>query len=183
MNYKFLFYIFCIFVLFEKNALADEINIDSSKIKVIDEGNIINALNIKASIPNKKIEIEGVKSIYDKKKSELTIIDNVKFFDELKNVYLEGKKVIYNQITDIVQTFGETYIKIESKYDVYSQDLVYDRKSQKIYSNKETTIKDNKKNIFNLEENFVFDIRKEIVYSDKTNIIDGYNNEYSFTNK
>ena len=180
MNYKFLFYIFCIFLLFEKNVLADEINIDSSKIKVIDEGNIINALNIKASIPNKKIEIEGDKSIYDKKKSELTIIDNVKFFDELKNVYLEGKKVIYNQITDIVQTFGETYIKIESKYDVYSQDLVYDRKSQKIYSNKETTIKDNKKNIFNLEENFVFDIRKEIVSSDKTNIIDGYNNEYSF---
>ena len=78
--------------MFEKNALADEINIDSSKIKIIDEGNIINALNIKASIPNKKIEIEGDKSIYDKKKSELTIIDNVKFFDELKNVYLEGKK-------------------------------------------------------------------------------------------
>ena len=51
MNYKFLFYIFCIFLFFEKNALADEINIDSSKIKVIDEGNIINALNIKASIP------------------------------------------------------------------------------------------------------------------------------------
>ena len=50
--------------MFEKNALADELNIDSSEIKVIDEGNIINALNIKASIPNKKIEIEGDKSIY-----------------------------------------------------------------------------------------------------------------------
>ena len=133
MNFKILIYIFCLFVLFGKSAVTDEININSSKMKVLEEGNIIDATNVKADIPSKKNEIEGDKSIYDKKKSELTIIDNVKFFDELKNVYLEGKKVIYNQITDIVQTFGETYIKIESKYDVYSQDLVYDRKSQKIY--------------------------------------------------
>ena len=35
------------------------------------------------------IEIEGDKSIYDKKKSQLTITNNVKFFDSLKNIYLE----------------------------------------------------------------------------------------------
>ena len=131
MRLKFLIYFFLIFTIFQSKAVVDEININSSSIEVLDEGNIINALNVEADIPEKQIEIEGDKSIYDKKKSELTIIDNVKFFDELKNVYLEGKKVIYNQITDIVQTFGETYIKIESKYDVYSQDLIYDRKSQK----------------------------------------------------
>ena len=140
MNYKFLFYIFCIFVLFEKNALADEINIDSSKIKVIDEGNIISALNVKADIPSKKIEIEGDKSIYDKKTRQLTMINNVKFFDNLKNVYIEGEKVIYNQLTDLIQTFGKTFIRIEDKYNIYSKDLFYDRKSQKIYSNKETII-------------------------------------------
>ncbi len=180
MKYKILFYLFCIFILFEKNLFSEEININSSKIKVLEEGNIINALNVKAVIPDKKIEIEGDKSIYDKKNSKLTIINNVKFFDKSKNVYLEGKKVIYNQITDMIQTFGKTYIKIENKYEVYSYDLFYDRKSQRIYSNKETTIKDNKKNIFNLEDNFVFDIKKEIVSSDKTNIIDNNNNEYSF---
>ncbi len=180
MKLKILLYIFFVVIIFQKILLADEININSSKMKVLNEGNIINAFNVKADIPKKNIEIEGDEAIYDKKNSQLTIINNVKFTDKLKNVYIEGKKVIYNQITDVVQTFGETYIKIENNYDVYSSDLVYDRKTQKIYSNKETTIKDNKKNVFNLEEKFVFDINNEIISSDKTNIIDNNNNEYSF---
>ena len=182
MNYKILFYILCLFILFPKIIVSDEIIIDSSKVKVLEEGNIISALDVKAKIPSKKIEIEGDKSIYDKKNSQLTIINNVKFFDRFKDVYIEGKKAFYNQITDVVQTFGETYIKIENKYDVYSYDLIYDRGSQKIYSNKETTIKDNKKNVYNLEDNFIFDLNQEIVSSDRTNIIDIYNNEYNFEN-
>ena len=180
MNFKILFYIFFIFALFQKSAFTDKININSSKIKVLDEGNIINALNVKADIPNKKIEIEGDKTIYDKKKKQLTIINNVKFFDNLKNIYLEGEKVIYNQLTDLVKTFGKTFIRIEDKYYVYSNDLFYDRKLQKIYTNKETIIKDKKQNVFNLEDNFVFDINNEIISSDKTNIIDNNNNEYGF---
>ena len=180
MNYKILFHIFFIFILLQKSSVTDEIKIDSSKIKVLEEGNIISALNVKADIPNKNIEIEGDEAIYDKKNSQLTIINNVKFFDRLKNVYIEGKKVIYNQVTDIVQTFGETYINIENKYEVNSHDLFYERESQQIYSNKDTIIKDNKQNVFNLENNFVFDVKKEIVSSDKTNIIDNNNNEYSF---
>ena len=180
MNFKILFYIFFVFVLFEKSTFSDEIKINSSNIKVIDQGNIITALNIKADIPNKKIEIEGDKSIYDKKNNQLTIINNVKFFDNLKNIYLEGEKVIYNQLTDLVQTFGKTFIRIEDKYYVYSNDLFYDRKLQKIYTDKETIIKDKKQNVFNLEDNFVFNINNEIITSDKTNIIDNNNNEYGF---
>ena len=71
MNFKILFYIFFIFALFQKSAFTDKININSSKIKVLDEGNIINALNVKADIPNKKIEIEGDKSTYYKKKKTI----------------------------------------------------------------------------------------------------------------
>ena len=180
MNFKILFYIFFVFVLFEKITFSDEININSSNIKVLKEGNIITALNVKADIPNKKIEIEGDKSIYDKKNSKLTIINNVKFIDNLENVYLEGEKIIYNQLTDLVQTFGKTFIRIEDKYYIYSEDLFYNKKLQKIYTNKETIIKDKRQNIFNLEDNFVFDINNEIISSDKTNIIDNNNNEYRF---
>jgi len=180
MNFKTLIYIFCIFVLFEKSTLADEININSSKMKVLEEGNIINATNAKADIPSKKIEIEGDKAIYDKKNKQLTIIKNVKFFDKLKNVYVEAEKAIYNQITDLLQTFGKTFIKIEDKYYVHSSDLFYDRKLKKIFSDKETIIKDQEQNVFNLEDNFIFDIDNEVISSDKTNIIDSYNNEYEF---
>ena len=120
-----------IIFLLGKNVMSDEINIDSSKIEILDEGNIISAINVKANIPSKKIEIEGDSSIYDKKKSQLTITNNVKFFDSIKNVYLESEKVVYNQSTDILQTYGKTFIRIEDKYYVYSSDLFYERKIQK----------------------------------------------------
>ena len=119
MNFKILFYIFLIFALFQKSAFADEININSSKIKVLDEGNIISALNVKADIPNKKIEIEGDKSIYDKKNSQLTIINNVKFIDNLKNVYIEGEKVIYNQLMlhRIIFILNSKILKVDIKIE------------------------------------------------------------------
>ena len=180
MKYKILLYIFFVFILCEKSTFSDEINFNSTNIKVLEDGNIISALNVEAYIPNKKIEIKGDKSIYDKKNSELTIINNVKFKDNFKNVYIEGQKIIYNQSSDIIQTFGKTFIRIEDKYYIHSEDLFYNRKLQKISTNKETVIKDNKENIFNLEDNFVFDIKNEIISSDKTNIIDNNNNEYNF---
>jgi len=180
MNFKPLFYTLFVFALLIKNVFSDEIKINSSKMKVSENGNLISALNVKANIPEKKIDIEGDKSIYDKKKSQLTIISNVKFFDNSKNIYLEGEKIIYNQSTEILKTFGKTFIRIEDKYFIYSKDLTYNRKIQKIFTDKETIIKDKKKNIFNLEDSFIFDINKEIVSADKTNIIDSSNNEYGF---
>ncbi|MFL2887164.1 MAG: hypothetical protein ACJZ4H_04060 [Candidatus Pelagibacter sp.] len=59
MNIKTLFCIFLAFALFEKSVHCDEINIDSSNIKVLDKGNIINALDVKVDFPNKNIEVEG----------------------------------------------------------------------------------------------------------------------------
>ncbi len=180
MNYKTLFYIFFVFIVFGKSVFSDEIKINSSKMKVLEEGNIISALNVKASIPNKKIEIEGDKSVYNKNENKLTIINNVKFFDNSKNIYIEGEKVIYNKLTDSLETFGKTFIRVEDKYYVYSNDLFYDRKLQKISSDRETIIKDKKQNIFNLEESFIFDISNQIISAKKTNIIDINNNEYEF---
>ena len=112
MKHNLITYILGIFLLFLNPVLSNEVFIESDNIKILEEGNIINAFKVIANIPSKKIEIEGDESIYDKKKSQLTIINNVKFNDTLKNVYIEGEKAIYNQITDVVQTFGKTYIKI-----------------------------------------------------------------------
>ena len=182
MNCKVLYYTVIFFLLLQGILFADKININSSKMKVLEEGNIITGLDVKADIPNKKIEIEGDKSIYDKEKKQLTIIKNVKFFDNLKNFYIEGEKVIYYQKNDLVQTFGKTFVRVEDKYYIYSKNLIYDRIKQKIYTDEETIIKDKKLNIFNLEDNFIFDINNEIISSDKTNIIDDYNNEYMFEN-
>ena len=54
MKFKFLIYIILISTTFFKNGFAEEIQFNSSNIKVLDEGNIINALNVDVYIPKKK---------------------------------------------------------------------------------------------------------------------------------
>ena len=80
MNYKLAFKIFFLIFIIISKVNSNEIKFDSNNIKILENGNIITALNVKAFIPEEKIEIEGDKSIYNKTLSELTVEKNVKFF-------------------------------------------------------------------------------------------------------
>ena len=173
-------YLFFLLLIAIRPVFSDDVYIESDNMKVLEEGNLIKAFIAKAIIPNEKIEIEGDESIYDKQKTELTLIKNVKFFDNIKNIYIEAEKLIYNKSTNIVNSVGKTYIKIEDKHEIYSDNIYYNRNLMEIYSDKETIIYDDKDNVFNLEDHFKFDIVKEIISSDKTNVIDNENNNYAF---
>ena len=176
-----LFLIFFIF-LNKIHLLADEILFESDNIKIQNEGNIIYAYKVIAKIPNQKIEIEGDKSIYDKKNSKLTIIDNVKFLDQNNNLYIESNNIIYDQIENTIYSEGKTLIKLEDTYKIISEDVLYNRNLMKISSNLDSTVEDIELNIYNFEEGFLFEAAKEIISSKKTNVVDANNNIYFFEN-
>jgi len=177
----------CLFLIFfvflnKIHLLADEILFESDNIKIQNEGNIIYAYKAIAKIPNQKIEIEGDKSIYDKKNSKLTIIDNVKFLDQNNNLYIESNNIIYDQIENTIYSEGKTLIKLEDTYKIISEDVLYNRNLMEISSNLDSTIEDIEFNIYNFEEGFLFEAAKEIISSKKTNIVDINNNIYFFEN-
>ena len=162
--------------------MADEILFESDNIKIQNEGNIIYAYKVIAKIPNQKIEIEGDKSVYDKKNYKLTIIDNVKFLDQNNNLYIESNNIIYDQIENTIYSEGKTLIKLEDTYKIISEDVLYNRNLMKISSSLDSTIEDVELNIYNFEEGFLFEAAKEIISSKKTNIVDINNNNYFFEN-
>ena len=177
----------CLFLIFfvflnKIHLMADEILFESDNIKIQNEGNIIYAYKVIAKIPNQKIEIEGDKSIYDKKNSKLTIIDNVKFLDQNNNLYIESNNIIYDQIENTIYSEGKTLIKLEDTYKIISEDVLYNRNLMKISSNLDSTVEDIELNIYNFEEGFLFEAAKEIISSKKTNIVDINNNIYFFEN-
>ena len=182
MKNKFFIKILFIYILTIIEVYAESITFISDNIKIFENGNLIHAFNGKALDEKEQIEVEGNKSIYDKSKAKLTIIDNVKFFDIKKNVTIESEKAEYNEKTNIVKTFGKTYLNIENKYKVDSKDLIYDRNIMEIVSNENTTIRDDMDNVYNFENGFRLEINKEIVTSKKTNVIDSFNNNYFFEN-
>ncbi len=175
------FILFCIFINLSE-IRADTVFFDSKNIQIKDEGNTIYSSNGIAKIPNQKIVIQGYKFIYDKIKSELVVIGNVKFYDNQNDVIIESEKAIYNENKNLIFTKGETNIYFENKYEMLSENVLYDRNSSLILSDQYTEVFDTENNIYNFLEGFVFETIGEIVSSKKTNIIDNENTSYSFEN-
>ena len=175
--YTFIFLFFLI-----SKSYSSEIFFDSENIKIKEEGNMIFATKGFATIPSKNIKIEGDKFIYNKLISELTIIDNVKFIDSKKKIYIDSENLIYNQINNTIFSKGKTFVEFEDKYKVNSSNILYDRNFMKISSREHTTVNDHKLNEYRFQEGFLFNLIKEIISSKKTNIIDVNNNYYYFEN-
>ena len=161
---------------------AETIFFDSKNIKIEEDGNMIFATKGKAKIPSSNLVIEGDKFIYDKKISELIVIDDVKYFDNEKKIYIESQKIIYNEIKNTIFSKNETQILSEDVYKIKSSDIFYDRNLDKISSNEFTEIKDNNENLFLFNKGLVFELLPEIISSKEVNVTDKNLNNYSFEN-
>ena len=173
-------FFFLIFV--NSNLKAESIFFDSKNIKIQNDGNMIFANRGVANIPSENLKIKGDKFIYDRVGSELTVFDNVKYLDEENNIIIESNKMVYNESNNTVISQGETLIKIEAKYEIYSTDVLYDRNFNKISSYNFTEVNDNAQNKFLFIKGFLFDTIEEIISSKRVIIKDQNKNEYFFEN-
>ena len=174
--------IFFISIFVSSNLNAQTIFFDSKNIKIEENGNMIYATKGKARIPSSNLIIEGDKFIYDKKISELIVIDNVRYFDNGNNIYIESQKIIYNENTNTVFSKSETYINNEDIYKINSFDVFYNRNLNKISSKDFTKIEDQNKNKFLLNKGLIFELVPEIIFSNELNVIDANLNSYFFEN-
>ena len=164
MKTKFLLYsIF--YLLLNFSLSAEDIEIYSDNIKILDNNNIIKSINTKANIEEKKLFLEGNSSIYDKSKQEITLIGEAIFIDKLKNLQINAEEAIYDKKIDTFVTKGVTKINIEDKYEVISKNMYYDRNSQNILSNYETTIYDSLGNVYNIQDSFKLNLTSEVISS------------------
>ena len=77
----FFLFIFCL----NLGIKADTVFFDSKNIQIEDDGNLIYSAKGTAKIPNEQIIVESDRSQYNKLISELVIMGNVKFFDNLND--------------------------------------------------------------------------------------------------
>ena len=180
MKTKFKIKVLIIFlILLSTNIKAETILFDSKNIKIEQEGNMIFATKGIAKIPSKNLEIEGDKFIYDKLNSELTVFDNVKYFDNENNIIIESEKLLYNELKNILFSQSETYINVENKYHINSTNVLFDRNQNKISSNKFSKINDNRENIFEFKNGLIFNTVEEIISSLNIKIIEApYSEEW-----
>ncbi len=169
-----------VFIFIGSNLKAETIFFDSKNVKIEENGNMIFATKGKANIPSSNLIIEGDKFIYNKKISELIIIDDVKYFDSENKVYIESQKIIYNEIENIIFSKGDTYIKYEDNYEINSSDILYNRVLNEISSNELTKITDQNQNKFLFNKGLIFELVPEIISSKEVNVVDQNLNNYFF---
>ena len=139
--------IFKIFLLLfiSSNLFADKIEIENSKMEVIDNGNLILGYDSKINIPLEKITINSDKSEYDKKNGVITFFDNIIFKDKKNNIVIRSDKLKYFQNKDLIFSESDTKINLENKYKIDSKNIYFDRAVNEIYSGSATLIEDEKK--------------------------------------
>ncbi len=174
--------LFFFLILVSTNLQAETIFFDSKNIKIEQEGNMVFATKGVANIPSRNIKIEGDKFVYDKLNSELTIFDNVKYYDKENDIVVEGQKLLFDNTKNTLFSQSETYINVENKYEINSSNVLFERNINKISTYNFTKINDQIKNIFEFNDGLIFNTSKEIISSKKIKIIDQNLNKYFFEN-
>ena len=85
-----------------------------------------------------RIKIIGDKFIYDRLNSELIIFDNVQYIDKDNKIIIKSQKMIYSELRNNVFSQSKTFLEFESKYDIKSSNILFDRNLNTI-SSKEVT--------------------------------------------
>ncbi len=168
----------------EKNILIANGNVEvEDKIKNIkifsdnvvyrkNEEIITTNKNSKAIYETDKI-ITAVKFKYQKKENILTASENVTVLDKTKDFFMKTNFLTYDKNFEKLTTKGKTDAQIQSKYEVFSEDVTYLINKGDLSSEKQTKIKDDKSQIYHLGK-FKYLINKEIVKGNEIIIITNF---------
>ncbi len=168
MKNKFIFIIiFALQFLNFTNLNSDEtIKLESTKIELLDKGNIIkSSKGVKVDYLD-ELTITGNNSIYDKSKNKIEISGDVVVKDHLKNIKIKTNKINYDFDKEILKILLKTEINIENKYKISGSNFTYDRKNLIFESDEEALIEDSRSNSFKVS-NFEFNLKNEIIVSEK----------------
>ena len=111
------------------NAFSDEIQIDSTNMDIVNNGNSIIANNAEVRIPAERMKILSKKANYEKITDILTFQEDVILIDEKNEIIIEGNLIKYEKNKNLIYSEGKTELKIENEYKVNSNNIYYDRTS------------------------------------------------------
>ena len=164
------------------NSFSNEIQIEATKLDIINNGNSVLADNAEITIPLENIFIKSKKLEYDKAQKNLTFTDEVKLNDKKNQINLKSNFLNYKQEDELIYSSGKTKLNIKNIYNIDSFNIYYNKFLNKIYSDEETLIEDNENNFYILKNGFEMNLINETIKAKKTIVLDKNNNKYIFEN-
>ena len=182
-NNKFFFKIlfFLIFFFNFNFLLSDEFEFKASKIETTNNNNKIKGTGGVEVNDKKDLIITGQQFEYNKLNSILVVNDNVVIKDSLNNNLIKTEKIIFNKISNIINTANKTIIELDSGYLIESSSLIYDRNLNIITSDNKTFVTDPYENKLTMRA-FQYSTINRMLSAQDVEIIDIEKNYYSIKN-
>ena len=179
MKNKFVYFFVLILFLLKSNIsiAEDEFIFESNSIEITDNGNSINAKNGVQVKSKDGLKIFSDETKYSKISKKLILIGDVVIFDTIKDIKIKSSEIEYDRNLEVIVSKGETFLNIDDKYDIKSEDFTYLRSKNIIKSNKKTTLKDKLNNKIETN-NFIYFISKKKFISKNLFISDKDENKY-----
>ena len=182
-NKKFFFKIlfFLIFFFNFNYLLSDEFEFKASKIETTNNNNKIKGTGGVEVNDKKDLIITGQQFEYNKLNSILVVNDNVVIKDNLNNNIIKTEKIIFNKISNIINTANKTIIELDSGYLIESSSLIYDRNLNIITSDNKTFVTDPYENKLTMRA-FQYSTINRMLSAQDVEIIDIEKNYYNIKN-
>ena len=174
-KYIYLIVLFFIFISKTSFSYADPFNIKASEINFQNDKNLLTANGNVEVIADNGIKITGDKLAYDKLKEVLKISGNIILNDEEKNLKIYSENIIYEKKIEKITFDNKNQINFNEKFSLNAADIIYLRNEYKISSNKKSTLTDNFNNIYYLK-NFVYFSNTSLIQSKGIILIDSDKN-------
>ncbi len=158
-------------------SLADQFIFETSKIEILNEGNLIITEEGKAKSFDEDLVINAKKFEYNKNQKTLKAFNGKAYFRS-NNLEIEFDEIISNQLTQI--TIAKKNVKIfdlNKKISIKTNLVNLDKKKNILKSPTPSVVNDKKNNVLKANS-FYYDLNNEILKLQNTELKDSYNNNF-----
>ena len=167
-----------LFIFLNTKIFSDEqFYYEASEIEILEKGNIIKATNNVEIILNNNINITADKFLYNKKKSLLELISNIKIIDKKNDLIIKTNRVYFLENENKFYSNSDAYFNFSDRYSGETKSFNYSINEKELVSENEVMVNDDQGNIFFIND-FKYQISIKTLRGKKTKFIDVEKNEY-----
>ena len=155
------------FFLIKLTYAQDQFNFDVSEIEILEDGNKIIGSNRGKVLTGDGIIIEADNFIYIKNENVLNANGNVIIKDIINNYNIYSENIEYEKKYEKIFSKGKTKGEINSRFILNSSDVLFFRDKKILSSDKNTSIVDNDEQTYLELEKFSFAIEDELLKGEK----------------
>ena len=151
------------FFLIGLSSAQEQFNFDVSEIEILENGNKIIGSKRGEISTGDGFVIEADNFIYKKIQNILNASGNVIVKDTINNYYIYSNDITYEKNSEKIFSKGETKSEIGSRFVLDSTDVIFFRNKKTLNSNKDTSILDNDEQTYVKLEKFSFSIDEKLL--------------------